>query len=179
MPPIGVYIVSGCGADLLINICLTLLGFVNLISTPAQGDLLFYPASQQQLTLNLQIHSRPHSRILPRIRLLRSPRPSSRGPFHCCSCSRCLQRASAEWRQWIWYNRATSPVKSYARRPSVIELNSKLRGKVRWVLCLLGIEVDLWIFVYAGMKRVCLGYWNIPLFAMRSDKEGNRYAGVL
>ncbi|RDW78502.1 hypothetical protein BP5796_06354 [Coleophoma crateriformis] len=28
LPPIGVYIVAGCGADLLINICLTLLGSV-------------------------------------------------------------------------------------------------------------------------------------------------------
>lgn len=28
MPPVGVYIVAGCGADLLINICLTLLGYV-------------------------------------------------------------------------------------------------------------------------------------------------------
>ncbi|EHY55129.1 hypothetical protein HRR83_005618 [Exophiala dermatitidis] len=27
VPPIGVYLVSGCGADLLINICLTLLGY--------------------------------------------------------------------------------------------------------------------------------------------------------
>ncbi|TVY40891.1 Plasma membrane proteolipid [Lachnellula subtilissima] len=28
LPPVGVYIVAGCGADLLINICLTLLGYV-------------------------------------------------------------------------------------------------------------------------------------------------------
>ncbi|RDW84638.1 hypothetical protein BP6252_02228 [Coleophoma cylindrospora] len=28
LPPIGVYIVAGCGADLLINICLTLLGYL-------------------------------------------------------------------------------------------------------------------------------------------------------
>ncbi|KAK5137757.1 hypothetical protein LTR08_007329 [Meristemomyces frigidus] len=27
-PPVGVYLVSGCGADLLINICLTLLGVI-------------------------------------------------------------------------------------------------------------------------------------------------------
>jgi uncharacterized membrane protein YqaE (UPF0057 family) len=27
-PPIGVYIVAGCGADLLINICLTILGYI-------------------------------------------------------------------------------------------------------------------------------------------------------
>ncbi|EGP85315.1 unnamed protein product [Zymoseptoria tritici ST99CH_1A5] len=27
LPPIGVYLVAGCGADLLINICLTLLGY--------------------------------------------------------------------------------------------------------------------------------------------------------
>lgn len=26
VPPVGVYLISGCGADLLINICLTLLG---------------------------------------------------------------------------------------------------------------------------------------------------------
>ncbi|OQO13883.1 hypothetical protein B0A48_00758 [Cryoendolithus antarcticus] len=28
LPPVGVYLVSGCGADLLINICLTLLGYI-------------------------------------------------------------------------------------------------------------------------------------------------------
>lgn len=28
MPPLGVFLVSGCGADLLINICLTILGYV-------------------------------------------------------------------------------------------------------------------------------------------------------
>ncbi|PQE08294.1 family UPF0057 protein [Rutstroemia sp. NJR-2017a BVV2] len=28
VPPIGVFMVSGCGADLLINICLTLLGYI-------------------------------------------------------------------------------------------------------------------------------------------------------
>ncbi|CAL3970230.1 hypothetical protein PZA11_006491 [Diplocarpon coronariae] len=28
LPPVGVYIVAGCGADLLINICLTLLGYI-------------------------------------------------------------------------------------------------------------------------------------------------------
>ncbi|TVY15356.1 Plasma membrane proteolipid [Lachnellula arida] len=27
LPPVGAYIVAGCGADLLINICLTLLGY--------------------------------------------------------------------------------------------------------------------------------------------------------
>ncbi|CZR56805.1 probable RIC1 protein [Phialocephala subalpina] len=28
LPPVGTYIVAGCGADLLINICLTLLGYI-------------------------------------------------------------------------------------------------------------------------------------------------------
>ena len=28
MPPVGVFLVAGCGADLLINICLTLLGYI-------------------------------------------------------------------------------------------------------------------------------------------------------
>ncbi|KAF3912915.1 hypothetical protein AA313_de0208631 [Arthrobotrys entomopaga] len=27
-PPVGVFIVAGCGADILINICLTLLGYL-------------------------------------------------------------------------------------------------------------------------------------------------------
>lgn len=27
VPPVGVYCVAGCGADLLINICLTILGY--------------------------------------------------------------------------------------------------------------------------------------------------------
>jgi uncharacterized membrane protein YqaE (UPF0057 family) len=27
-PPIGVFLVSGCGADLLVNICLTILGYL-------------------------------------------------------------------------------------------------------------------------------------------------------
>jgi len=28
VPPVGVFIVAGCGADLLVNICLTLLGYI-------------------------------------------------------------------------------------------------------------------------------------------------------
>ncbi|KAL2040733.1 hypothetical protein N7G274_006712 [Stereocaulon virgatum] len=28
IPPLGVFLIAGCGADLLINICLTLLGFL-------------------------------------------------------------------------------------------------------------------------------------------------------
>jgi len=28
IPPVGVYMVAGCGADLLVNICLTLLGYI-------------------------------------------------------------------------------------------------------------------------------------------------------
>ncbi|KAH8908416.1 hypothetical protein BR93DRAFT_966483 [Coniochaeta sp. PMI_546] len=28
LPPLGVYAVAGCGADLFINICLTILGFI-------------------------------------------------------------------------------------------------------------------------------------------------------
>ncbi|KAI7219922.1 hypothetical protein KC333_g2694 [Hortaea werneckii] len=28
LPPVAVFIISGCGADLLINICLTILGFL-------------------------------------------------------------------------------------------------------------------------------------------------------
>jgi len=28
LPPVGVFMVAGCGADLLINICLTLLGYI-------------------------------------------------------------------------------------------------------------------------------------------------------
>jgi uncharacterized membrane protein YqaE (UPF0057 family) len=28
VPPVGVYAISGCGADFFINICLTILGFV-------------------------------------------------------------------------------------------------------------------------------------------------------
>ncbi|KIV86166.1 hypothetical protein PV11_01796 [Exophiala sideris] len=28
LPPVGVFMVAGCGADLFINICLTLLGYI-------------------------------------------------------------------------------------------------------------------------------------------------------
>jgi len=28
LPPVGVFLLSGCGADLLVNICLTLLGYI-------------------------------------------------------------------------------------------------------------------------------------------------------
>ena len=40
------------------------------------------------------------------------------------------------------------------------------------------IEVVLWILVHAGNEASLFGYWNIPLFAMRSDKAGKRSAGV-
>jgi len=28
VPPVGVFLVAGCGADLFVNICLTLLGYI-------------------------------------------------------------------------------------------------------------------------------------------------------
>lgn len=31
VPPLGVYIIAGCGADLFVNICLTLLGYVSFL----------------------------------------------------------------------------------------------------------------------------------------------------
>lgn len=40
VPPIGVYAVAGCGADLLINICLTLLGYVLLPCTTLAVSIL-------------------------------------------------------------------------------------------------------------------------------------------
>lgn len=45
MPPVGVYIVAGCGADLLINICLTLLGYVSFArdSRPSLTLLSYFP----------------------------------------------------------------------------------------------------------------------------------------
>jgi uncharacterized membrane protein YqaE (UPF0057 family) len=37
VPPIGVFIISGCGADLLINICLTILGYSSHPSTAPES----------------------------------------------------------------------------------------------------------------------------------------------
>jgi uncharacterized membrane protein YqaE (UPF0057 family) len=28
LPPVGVFLIAGCGADLLVNICLTILGYL-------------------------------------------------------------------------------------------------------------------------------------------------------
>jgi hypothetical protein len=112
VPPIGVFIVAGCGADLLINICLTLLGFVIPHSQSCASNSITIPRftlRRQQLMFILQIHPWPHPRLLPRIRLLRSSSTSSRGSLHCCPCPRRLQRARAEWRQWLRNDRTTSP----------------------------------------------------------------------
>lgn len=72
VPPIGVLIVAGCGADVLINICLTLLGYVH--PTP-------HHQTMKQLTLNSnkQLHPRPHPRLLHPLRLLQPRRPPHAG----------------------------------------------------------------------------------------------------
>lgn len=38
VPPVGVFMIAGCGADLLINICLTFLGYAYPELTPVSGE---------------------------------------------------------------------------------------------------------------------------------------------
>ncbi|KAI5201025.1 hypothetical protein E4T38_06287 [Aureobasidium subglaciale] len=40
LPPVGVFMIAGCGADLLINICLTVLGHMSIRS---DGIRSFFP----------------------------------------------------------------------------------------------------------------------------------------
>lgn len=71
VPPVGVYIVAGCGADLFINICLTLLGYVLRTSfLVLQIWNTTYLLLNTILIANLQIPSWPHPRLLPRVCLL-------------------------------------------------------------------------------------------------------------
>lgn len=72
VPPVGVLIVAGCGADVLINICLTLLGYVHLTEPSSQASA--YPVPQLTRT-NKQVHPRPHSCLLHPLRLLQPRRP--------------------------------------------------------------------------------------------------------
>ena len=69
----GVLIVAGCGADVLINICLTLLGCVHPHRTPS-------PIPTKTATANRnphkQVHPRPHPRLLHPLRLLQPRRPA-------------------------------------------------------------------------------------------------------
>lgn len=74
VPPVGVLIVAGCGADVLINICLTLLGYVRPIRPIVPNDLFLFLVPR--LTkYHKQLHPRPHTRLLRPLRLLQPRRP--------------------------------------------------------------------------------------------------------
>lgn len=51
VPPVGVYCVAGCGADLLINICLTILGYVFSLFLPPAPRGRSLPSHVPHMTL--------------------------------------------------------------------------------------------------------------------------------
>lgn len=79
VPPVGVFMIAGCGADLFVNICLTLLGYVlsspsRVVSLcricPRRGRIEIKLTNSSRVSLHLQGPPRPHSRILSRICVL-------------------------------------------------------------------------------------------------------------
>ncbi|CAG8124673.1 unnamed protein product [Penicillium olsonii] len=69
LPPLGVFLERGCGADLLINICLTILGWIPGIIHAMYVLLTFAPgvaADQIYQLYHLQILEIPYARIRDR-----------------------------------------------------------------------------------------------------------------
>ncbi|CAG8032519.1 unnamed protein product [Penicillium olsonii] len=69
LPPLGVFLERGCGADLLINICLTILGWIPGIIHAMYVPLFFAPgaaADQIDQLYHLQILEIPYARIRDR-----------------------------------------------------------------------------------------------------------------
>ena len=114
-PPLGVFLVAGCGADLLINVCLTVLGYVRyyLIHLSIPPSLLpppplFFRGNKEKKRKERKreqarskqadpsnIAPRPHPRLLRRVRVLLPPRgrPPRRHP-HPPRPRRLLQQSS-------------------------------------------------------------------------------------
>lgn len=102
-PPIGVYAIAGCGADLLINICLTILGCVAFPDASSHThthtlSLSLSPLVTDTVSLSGQLLPRPHPRVLSRVRVPRPPRAGTRGPLHRLPRAGHLQRAHPERR---------------------------------------------------------------------------------
>ncbi|KAJ7031563.1 hypothetical protein C8F04DRAFT_693031, partial [Mycena alexandri] len=53
LPPLGVFLERGCGTDLLINVLLTILGFIPGI---IHGMFLLFPTSGRRLTFLLALY---------------------------------------------------------------------------------------------------------------------------
>lgn len=79
VPPLGVYAIAGCGMDLFVNICLTVLGYV---LTPGQLPLRGVTKLTAAVT---QILPRTPPCLLPRIHLLRPTRANQER--HAPSCA--------------------------------------------------------------------------------------------
>jgi hypothetical protein len=91
VPPVGVFIVAGCGADVLINIALTILGYARITLIPKPSySILTMP----------QLLPRSHPCLLRRIHLLQAPRRDPRWYVRWQPCFRYLQPEGAAW----WYD---------------------------------------------------------------------------
>jgi uncharacterized membrane protein YqaE (UPF0057 family) len=108
VPPLGVFLISGCGVDFFINILLTILGYVLhslfyflwdlriLLATSFHAYIPLHARNTPNTTPKKantgQVPSRPHPRLLPRVCLLQSPQWGNR------SCSRCILGTDSAWR---------------------------------------------------------------------------------
>ncbi|KAI8674008.1 hypothetical protein NCS55_00723400 [Fusarium keratoplasticum] len=88
LPPVGVFLERGCGADFLINILLTILGKTLFLSVsspapPKSKHLAFYdipiPDAYSLLTPPCRLHSRYHPRPVHHPEVLRPPHTSLLG----------------------------------------------------------------------------------------------------
>ena len=89
VPPLGVYIIAGCGADLFVNICLTILGYVLFSSSlptstshslklgahtyPAPGSNRYFPGHIHAFYLEYVYYDRREQAKVGRINTTRAP----------------------------------------------------------------------------------------------------------
>ena len=82
VPPLGVFLIAGCGADLLINIILTILGYFS-----------FVEQTKQHGRANMsKIFPRSHTCLLPDLGVLRSTRTRPCREDDCEQSTRRIQR---------------------------------------------------------------------------------------
>lgn len=105
LPPVGVFMIAGCGADLLVSEC---------INWPL--DDMTDIRLDQHMPHHPWILPRPYSRLLSRIRLLSQTGTGQPGLVRQQQSSRSIQRQRPDWWPWLWHHAS-----SCYRRSSQLE----------------------------------------------------------
>ncbi|MBE7179895.1 MAG: YqaE/Pmp3 family membrane protein [Terriglobus roseus] len=93
MPPVGVFLVAGCGADLLINICLTILGYFPGVRI--QSPLLAVSSTDARTA---------HPRLLSRVRVLQAQGGERERRLRQLARAGRVQQQRPDGREGLWHD---------------------------------------------------------------------------